>query len=267
MGAPTGKGIYARSRFLYPEDSPGVYAAAMECQFVVFLDNVADEAIVDAQRLGLQTYLYAMPADWTPKNWQRTLYTEVDRVQRLGMQGLIADPEGGWRGAPREAAELGAALASASRMLPSVGITSYPSWGYIETVAAEAARAGVWGSPQLYGIISPASSNKALLARGEKWKGIFQEVTPSLAAWARDSADQAEYLDTFYDERGAILWQSTSLQSGGRILPDIGSQRFEVLRYWNVRYPYGRSFIRAGEPSVARVLARRLLRPLDVRRG
>lgn len=258
MAAPRGKGIYARSRFLYPNADPAAYARAMGCDFVVFLDNVADAAIHRAHELGLHSYLYALPEDWVPSRWQATLEREYERAVALGMQGIVADPEGGWGSAhAREATELGAGLASAARGLHSVGITSYPTWRYADEVAAESDRAGVWGSPQLYGILEPASDSE-LYRRSLRWRQLFSQVVPSLAAWGRDPSDQALYLQTFNDESGAILWQSTN-GSGTAIQPAIGSEAFQVLEHWR---PMG-----GPERRFLDVLAERVVRPLRLRRG
>lgn len=264
MVAPRGKGIYARSRFLYPEGDPAAYAYAMGCQFVVFLDNVADWAIHRAHEFGLDSYLYAMPEDWTATEWKRTLYRQLERVRALRMRGLIADPENGWAGAgmDRIAVELGAALASAAQTVPSVGLTSYPSWAHLAEVAAEAAQAGVWGSPQLYGVLEPAP-NPVLKARGDRWRKMLPATVPSLAAWSRTPQEQALYLDTFTDESGAIFWHSTSTD-GKRILPSIGSESFNVLRDWN---PRGGAPGSGPDAGALDVFAARLARPIRMKRG
>jgi hypothetical protein len=258
MAPPVGKGIYARGRTLYPNGDPAAYARAMECAFCVFLDTTADAYIQRAPELGMKGYLYALPEHWVPGKWPATLAKLIHKVWELDLEGLVADPEFGWVGHDREAEELGAALREATHVVSSVGITSYPSWGQLDIIASVVQGSSVWGSPQLYGILEPAP-NAALNRRGDKWRRVIESI-PSLGAWARNPAEQAEYLRTFTNERGAILWQSTT-GTGGRIIPEIGTESFEVLRRWQPR-----GAVRSTDDGLP-LWVSRLLRPLRVRRA
>ena len=106
----------------------------------------------------------------------------------------------------------------------------------MDDVAAIAAPSGLWGSPQLYGVLQPGTPVE-VLHRANPWVAAFGEnhMTPSLAAWRRTAEEQAIYLEAFRGERGAILWQSPT--SSGNIKPWPGTPDFDVLRDWNVYQP------------------------------
>lgn len=236
MTAPRGKGIYARQQSFYPNDDPAAYALAMGCQFVALHDGgTSDDNIRRGLDLGLSVFLWGGPDSWLPSNWQQTLYGHIERVEQFGLEGFIADVERAtvWRGNEGEVHELAATLGSAAQAYRSVGFTSFPSWPWMQDVAAIAAPAGVWGSPQLYGILDPGTPVE-LLNRGARWVQAFgpNGMTPSLAAWRRTPEDQAEYLEAFRGERGAIFWQAPT--RSGQIQPWPGTPGFEVLRDWNV---------------------------------
>ncbi len=269
---PSGKAIYARRPDWYPRGNPALYAKQLGCKFIALHHFASgDEHLSQAHDLGLDVFLWSHPDSWSPDRWPATLESMAERVYARGLRGFIADPEGGWRGADR--GPLADRLTTAAASLPSVGITSYPSW-YIGDFM-QAAAAGAWGSPQLYGIISPGSLSE-LHRRAERWRRIFaNRIVPSLAAWVRTPigpgytvqgeqsqpvypADQQSYLSGFDSERGAILWQtSTSLGPQGQIKPWPGTTGFEILRRWQ---PAG------GLPSalVARFL-RKVVRPYPTR--
>lgn len=237
MTAPRGKGIYARQPSFYPEEDPGAYAYAMGCQFVALHDAAtSDDQVSRARDLGLTVLLWEGPDSWLPRNWQQTIYSHIERVERLGLDGFIADVERAqvWKGHEREVHELAGTLGSAAQAYRSVGFTSFPSWPWMNDVAAIAAPQGVWGSPQLYGILQPGTPVE-LLHRATSWHQAFGEVTPSLAAWRRTPEEQADYLEAFRGERGAIFWQAPT--NSGKIQPWPGTPGFDVLRDWNVHQP------------------------------
>jgi hypothetical protein len=241
MTAPRGKGIYARDPDFYPGADPAGYAALMGCSFVAFLNHAtSDEQIQRAKQLGLDAYLWAGPHWWLPHNWARTLDSQAERVMRMGLDGFIADAEfavktmkdgkAGWRGHRSEREQLGQRLADASLSLPSVGFTSFPSW-YIDDLVVPGSR--VWGSPQIYGLQSlPAGEVRAV---SQRWWSAFREVVPSLAAWDRSPAEQEQYLASFARQlRGSIFWQkATGKGTGARIIPQPGTEAFNVLRDWS----------------------------------
>lgn len=238
---PTGKAIYARRPGWYPQGNPALYAKWLGCSFIA-LNHFAsrDEHIQQAHDLELPVYLWSHPASWTPDNWSITLDEMAERVYVHGLRGFIADPETDWQDADR--GPLADQLGVAARSLPSVGITSYPSW-YIQDFA-HVADSGLWASPQLYGIISPESPQE-LHRRAERWRTLFgSNVVPSLAAWRRSPEEQQSYLDHFKSERGAILWQTaTAMGSDGRIQPAPGTAGFEVLRNWQPNGAFGRALL------------------------
>jgi hypothetical protein len=257
MSAPRGKGIYARQPSFYPDGDPAGYAAAMGCDFIALHDaGSSDDHIRRAQDLGLPVLLWQGPDSWLPNNWQRTLYGHAERVERMGLDGFIADVERAnvWRNHDREVYELAGTLASAGASYRSVGFTSFPSWPWMRELAEVVVPYGVWGSPQLYGVLEPGTPAE-LLRRGERWHEAFGQVTPSLAAWDRTPEEQAVYLDAFRGERGAILWQSPT--NAGQIKPWPGTAGFAVLRDWNVYRPARGFFSLVGE---------RIMHPTRIRR-
>lgn len=258
MSAPRGKGIYARDPDYYPDRDPSQYAYNMGCQFVALHDSASsDDDLRRAQALGLKVYLWEGPDSWLPENWQETLYSHSERVARFDLEGFIADVErqNVWRNHEAEIFELAGTLGSAASAYRSVGFTSFPSWKWTDDVAAIAGPK-LWGSPQLYGILEPASPAR-LLERGAKWHEIFTEVLPSLAAWRRTPAEQAEYLEAFRNERGGIFWQAPT--HGGQIQPWPGTAGFDVLRDWNVNIPIS-------QKTFISVLGERILHPTRLRR-
>jgi len=244
MRAPTGKAIYARRPDWYPEGNPARYAKELGCSFVALNHFASRQAHLDqAAALGLPVFLWSHPDSWTPDSWLQTLEAMAARVYDYNLAGFIADPEYGWQGHPR--LRFAQYMASAAASLPSVGLTSYPSWHIDEF--GDAVAAGLWGSPQLYGIIDPGSLLE-LQQRAARWRRIFgtKQLLPSLAAWVRtplgsgstadgavNPVDQASYLAAFSGERGALLWQTATAQGpDGRIRPWPGTEGFEILRRW-----------------------------------
>lgn len=244
MRAPAGKAIYARRPDWYPDGNPAGYAKALGCNFIALHHFASQQVHLDqAAALGLPVFLWSHPDSWTPDSWLQTLESMAARVYDHNLAGFIADPEYGWQGRSRQ--HFADYMASAAASLPSVGLTSYPSW-YIREFEAAAA-AGMWGSPQLYGIIDPGSPVE-LHQRADRWRRIFgsKQLLPSLAAWVRTPigtgataeglvapTDQASYLAAFRRERGALLWQTaTSQGADGRIRPWPGTEGFEILRRW-----------------------------------
>ncbi len=247
MVAPAGKAIYARDPRWYPEGNPAAYAAALGCSFIG-LNHFAsrDEHLQQAADLDLPVILWSHPDSWAPGRWSATLDAMAERVYARGLQGLLADPEGGWHGFKSARELFSQQLGVAAQSLPSVGVTSYPSW-YVDDLWAAAAM-GVWGSPQLYGVIGPFHNANEVMRRRQMWVDLFGDnLVPSLAAWQRKPigqphngkgeavwpADQASYLDLFNAENGALLWQVPSSMGGeGRIRPWPGDAGFEILRRW-----------------------------------
>lgn len=235
MSTPRGKAIYARLPAWYPGGNPALYAAQLGCNFIA-LHHFASgpEHVAQAKALGLSVYLWSHPGSWTPSEWPATLDSMAERVYTENLTGFIADPEFGWESSSRQA--FADQLTIAVHSLPSVGLTSYPSW-YIQDFE-QAAAAGLWGSPQLYSVIDPGPPAE-LQRRKERWVKLFgaSQVVPSIAAWNRGPEEQAAYLDGFRGERGGILWQVATAQGAdGKIKPWPGSAGFDVLRGWQPGY-------------------------------
>lgn len=264
MVAPRGKGIYTRRADLYPDSDPAAYAKTMECDFIAFYNLAAtDDQIRRAQQLGLDTFLYNMPGEWEPDNWRETYSHLAERAARLNLDGFIADIEsqewwaGGSAHLESERLVVAAALAQAAQAFRSIGFTSYPTWPSTQFVMVLNA-SGVWGSPQLYGILEPGTPAQ-VRARAKKWRQYFKDVVPSLAGYGRGPQDLSDYLDVFRDERGGIFWQQpTSLDAGGYITPRIGTPSFEIMRSWNVRYrpDFARDFVATVGDRVRRPIPR-----------
>ncbi len=255
MAAPTGKGIYARDDAKYPGGDPAGYALAMDCQWVAFHHFATpDEHLQRAQAMGLKVYLYSTPDSWLPDTYYETLVTQAIRVEELGLEGFIADPEraDAWSRYTREIPTLANLLGQAAARLPSVGVTSFPTWPWFRDLAEVGAPEGLWGSPQLYGVLEPADP-VTLWQRGQPWREAFgaRQYVPSLAGWSfgcskvvssgpvpdgacrRSLYDQEEYLEAFHAERGAIFWTASIYKPG--------DPRFELLREWNVASPHGKA--------------------------
>ena len=236
MAVPRGKGIYARDPDFYPGSDPGAYAQQMECDFICLHHFASSDAHIERARdRGLQVWLWSGPESWSADNWEPTLRALSGRAAFMGLSGFVADPESGWQGRQAERIRLGKSLQAATQ-ITSVGVTSYPSW-YIQDVAEHAP--SVWGSPQLYGIVSPGTPQE-LRARGMRWAKLMPTI-PSLAAWSRSPVEQESYLQAFSDAPGAILWQAPS--HSGNIQPQPGTPGFTVLRQWQPTRTRARDFV------------------------
>lgn len=239
VAPPRGKGIYTREPGLYPNGDPVGYARALGCDFVVLLNGAGVEQIARrAKDVGLRVWLYTTPEGWSRDNWPDTFSTQLERVVRLGLDGLVADVENeDWIGQRDEIQSLAESLDYASRHELSIGLTSYPQWSPFEQVAAIAPL--VWGSPQIYGIQEPGS-NDELHRRAAPWRYSFADVVLSLAAYGRNAAEQQSYLKGFTDEPAAIFWQSRTTDM--RILPHPGTELFNVIRDFRLRTSIVRQF-------------------------
>jgi len=262
MVAPRGKGIYARDPGYYPDGDPCQYAKDLGCQFVALHDAASsDDLFKHGMDLGLEVFIWQGPAAWLPNSWERTLDSHARRANALGLPGMICDVEHAksWRGHDAELGKLIDGIANAAATFFSVGFTSFPTWPWMRDVAAAGAPLGLWGSPQLYGVLEPAAGDM-LVKRADRWKDAFgpHQVTPSLAAWSRTPEEQADYLQWFRDERGGILWQSVT--HSGAILPRVGTPGWDALKDWNVDYPGFRA------RTFFHVVAERITHPTRLRR-
>lgn len=167
-----------------------------------------------ARELGGGVWLWSGPESFAPSAWRATLARLASLAESYGAEGVIVDPESAWpglaRGArQRELAAFGEALRDLSSRM-RVGITSYPSFPDLETLAEHAGSA-VWGSPQIYG---RTSLDPAAFAQWySRWTGIFgaTRVIPSIAGWASSDGidtgpEYRAYLDSLPRASGAIVW-------------------------------------------------------------
>jgi hypothetical protein len=235
MAAPTGKGIYAMGPQLYPDGDPAGYAKRLGCRFVALINGYGVQThAVRAKDLGLQTYLWSPPETWHPDNWADTFSLQMERVESLGLAGLIADVEDApmWLGQHDDVQALGEALKYASKNY-SIGFTSFPGWPYVDDLA-KIFGGSVWCSPQLYGVRDPGTP-QVVAARGKSWKSAFgaARYVPSIAAWNRSAQAQATYLQAFSDAFAAIMWLSPAT-------PVIDSPLYNVLKSWQP--PRGKPF-------------------------
>ena len=218
--APIGLGLYDRgNESVYRGDDRGNgaagYAASLGCSWIAVnaSGRDRDKVVREARQMGLDVALWTYPDTWKPANWRATLAHIVGEARRLGAAWIIVDQEtaSDWRSAgPEERAALAHAMAEVRRQGLGVIWTSFPTWPWWREVAAIAGPAGVVGSPQVYGVISPGS-NAELRRRLDSWRDAgWHDVFPSLAAWKRGAQPQAAYLAAFTGERAGCLWTSAS---------------------------------------------------------
>lgn len=208
---PSGRGGYVREAF-ESYLSSGSFAA---------INSVRTDApakVAEAQALGLEVWLYAGPDHFLPRSevisdrehsWETTLSRQLDLCASTGAVGIIADPERNWEGHRAEAQELGRALKQASSTV-RVGITSFPTWPWVDALAAECA-GHVWGSPQIYGRLQQGSATFARWYAA--WANAFgaARVIPSIAGWVAADLHStpegfAEYLASLPVSTGCIVW-------------------------------------------------------------
>lgn len=204
---PTGLGVYVREAI---ETHPRWDFAAVNASRV----DAAEQARELRARGVSQIWVYATPEHFRPDTWRDGLARGASVAASIGAVGIIADPEGNWlatREHRAQAIALGQALGSLARTGVRVGLTSYPEWRYVETVA-EAAGGALWGSPQVYG---RTSQSPAVFARWvNRWRAVFGErLAVSIAGWASSDALASDagfraYLAALPDSPGRIVWDA-----------------------------------------------------------
>jgi len=202
---PTGLGVYVRDAL---EPAP-------RWDFVVInaFRSDASEQAAAARALGASVWVYGTPENFQPATWRGGLAVCERVANRIGADGVIVDPEGGWlatRDHRAQAAALGTALGAVAGL--RVGLTSYPEWRYLELVAATAG-SKLWGSPQIYG---RTSQSAATFQRWySRWHAVFGErMAVSIAGWASSPALETEdgfraYLAALPESPGRIVWDVT----------------------------------------------------------
>lgn len=218
------KSFFERTGQQYEHDEiEGGYVAflvAMRCDSAIFhFRAYRREKVREALQAGLKVWFYGGPDDWYPSNMHATrdaiktiLVNEDPRCS-----GYIAnveridaprgrDQQDDWGSATdAQVAELAAMLHEDSQRW-SVGFCSIPAWGRFRTIARLAPH--VWGSPQLYGVVSPGTPAE-LLSRGRAWAVAFCAYAPCLAAWARTAPELRAYLDGMRSVPNALFWHTT----------------------------------------------------------
>lgn len=209
---PTGRGGYGREEL---ESYLSTFVA------INGIRNDAPEKAEEARARGLEVWLYAGPDHWLPRDqvtdprehdWATTLQRQIDLCLSIGAVGIIADPERNWEGKRAEAQELGRALKQASSRV-RVGFTSFPTWPWVESLAAECV-GYVWGSPQIYGRLQQGADTFARWYR--PWADAFgaARVIPSIAGWVASELHStpegyAQYLATLPVSTGCIVWDES----------------------------------------------------------
>ena len=167
-----------------------------------------------ATRAGWSIWWWAGPDAWKPDAWRETRSRMLERIAGGHGFGYVVDAETAreWSGRTPEVYALASALDADTRAGLSVGFTSFPSWPYWREIAHRAR--GVWGCPQLYGIVTPGTPAE-LLERGAPWAREFGGgYVPALAAWGRDERAQRAYLAGMRTPAG-IFWHGLPAPRGG----------------------------------------------------
>lgn len=244
---PTGKGIYVqpgqRGDFaLFPDKDPVTYAVTIGCSFIVHHITSPPEHFALAQQVGLKSWIWSGPSKWRPSTWRESTRRMREKIRSLressiAVEGYMADPEDyaesrygddSWEANRQDAFTLAESLKESAQMGFKVGLTSFPFWPYQDEIAQIAGDSGAWGSPQLYGIVTPARDYETLKKRADRWKNAqWSAVIPSLAMWDRDASELREYYATFQNEKGVILFPGRRLPSSGPV--------FETYRDFQVR--------------------------------
>lgn len=225
MPAVPHKSFFERTGRQYEQDHiPGGYVeflVALRCDSALFYyRTVTPEKIRKAIDAGLRVWLYGGPDDWYPSNMRATR----DAIKAIlvngdpRMAGYIAnvervrapsghDPQDDWGSATDEQVRELAAMLHEDSLRWSVGFCSIPAWPRFRMIAQQAPH--VWGSPQLYGIVSPGDPRE-LLARGRPWEATFAGYAPCLAAWGRDATELRAYLSGMEAVPNALFWHTAT---------------------------------------------------------
>jgi hypothetical protein len=222
------KALYEIGSAFYPNRDSISYSVGLGCDSIIMLNQLAtDEHINRALAASLKIWLYKGGGEtsWGPAAWRGTSESMSAKLTaHPRISGVVVDQEEGWAGLGHleEHAALEAWMNLKSETC-SVIYTSYPDFRHWRRVAANCRR--VTGSPQLYGIRSPATVD-VLRGRGQTWREAFGGgYIPSLAAWRRTGPEQAAYLDGFRDMPGAMFWMAA-----GQSVPAVGSPVYEAIR-------------------------------------
>lgn len=215
------KGIFERGPQFYSRVAGGSigFATSLRCDSIILHKQwYSAEKLERALAAGLKVWVWSGPDSFYPSNFEATieaLRAICNSDHRINgyianVERVVApsghDPQDDWGSAtPAHVARLGAMLHEDSLRF-SVGLSSIPAWPHMRTIARMAPH--VWGSPQLYGVISPAPP-AVLLQRGRPWERAFgQGYVPELAAWSRTAPEQRAYLEGMSSISHCIFWHA-----------------------------------------------------------
>lgn len=217
------KSFFERTGGQYLRDEiAGGYVAflvAMRCDSAIFhFRTYTREKVREAHRAGLRVWFYGGPDDWYPSNFAATRDAIKTILQNEDPRcvGYIAnvervrapsghDPQDDWGSATDEQFRALCAMLQEDAQRWSVGFCSIPAWTRYRDLARLCP--DVWGSPQLYGIVSPGEPRE-LLARGRPWQAVFPAYAPCLAAWARNASELRHYLNGMRVVPNALFWHT-----------------------------------------------------------
>lgn len=180
-----------------PPRGHGVWARALPTSVLAQFDSVGllwsrSRSAGQAQELldrGVEVWATSGPGDWTPRGWASTLPRIMEWAQRLGVRGIMPDPEDNWRNASAgQAARLGEALRVASGDV-DVCVSSFPLLPH---------RRALWG---------PLKGHASAIVQlyGKNWPADF------LAQWF---ADWEEMVGSGSVGLGVSLWASSPRNRG-----------------------------------------------------
>lgn len=179
-----------------PPRGRGVWARALPTDVLAQFDSVGllwsrNRSIEQARELldrGVEVWATSGPGDWTPNGWATTLPRIVEWAQRLGVRGIMPDPEDLWRNARAgQMTRLAEALLSVTGDV-DVCVTSFPLLPRRRELA-EVLRGHASAIIQLYGKNWPEDFLKAWFAEWESMWGSGS-VGLGVSLWASSPQNQ-----------------------------------------------------------------------------
>ncbi len=189
----------------------------INADFVLVPFMSSDEAIARYRTRfpGKPMYLFGLPDAFRPGVFAATLDTMKAKVERLGLTGVVANPESGWRVDAATKRALADKLIALSRTM-DVGIVSYPSWpGLSHNGENFYANSSVWGAPEIYGVSSQdADDYRSWYARWFRAfsgkVGITFNAGGTISGAIRQSqSDYLRYLNNLPVAPFGIAWGTT----------------------------------------------------------
>lgn len=201
MSIPFTKGIYEFGNI--PGGDSVEYARGLRCDSIVMrAQDGRDDDYRRAVDAGLAVYVYRGPAGWHADTWQRTHMLCESLVTRNRLAGYLVNLEPDRdHGLTHERAEVMAATFASASVRTSVILASYPTLPKRELFK----RGRIVGSPELYGIRSPATYSE-FRRRFAMWRGFPGGLVASLAAWGRSPTAFRSYLSSMRSMAPAALF-------------------------------------------------------------